>query len=678
MNKTAKPPETRIRSIPLCLLALAPENVRKTPSSAAAQNQLKASITAHGLIENLLARADGKDEEGQQRYAVIAGGRRLAALQSLADDGAIESDHPVPCRIAPKKGGVELSLAENVMHDGMHPADQVTAFTALAYDGMAVSAIAVHFGVTERTVEQRLRLGNAAPELIEAYREGTIDLETLKAFAVTADRERQLAAFAQVSSHGYRITPWQVKRLLTEERVPASAELARFVGVEAYEAAGGPVLRDLFADEEEHGVWFEDPALLEELASKKLQAEAKTQSKVWKWAEARIDIDWSDIARFGRIRPQPSRPTAEESAEIERLNARLNELANTDEDDWTEALEAETETNEARLEQIGKAIEARAQFRAEDHAIAGCIVTVGRDGELQRIEGLVKPEDMPKKTEPARQAGTNGNDDPAEEPGADPERVQAPSLSGPRASPVDPRAKAREAAGVGVGLADDTRAIRTALVKAFLAKNFAAAFDLMVYQLVRSVFVRGLTPSYHALDIVINETADRPHLRGNDANFGNSSPGESMLADWSSLPLDWMKEEDEAACFAALRALPVARLGIDFARYVRPTADLVWSRLRKDRILAIARQTLGPAWAQARAKYSKTDLAQAMEEAFCRGPAAARRRCGRPCRRARLVPAGFCGVRPRGGPGRPARPRQRRGCVAPGRGGVQRRARERR
>ena len=86
--------------------------MRKTPSSAAAQNELKASITAHGLIENLLARADGKDEEGQQRYAVIAGGRRLAALQSLAADGAIETDHPVPCRIAPKKGGVELSLAE--------------------------------------------------------------------------------------------------------------------------------------------------------------------------------------------------------------------------------------------------------------------------------------------------------------------------------------------------------------------------------------------------------------------------------------------------------------------------------------------------------------------------------------------------------------------------------------
>ena len=60
----------------------------------------------------------------------------------------------------------------------------------------------------------------------------------------------------------------------------------------------------------------------------------------------------------------------------------------------------------------------------------------------------------------------------------------------------------------------------------------------------------------------------------------------------------------------------MARLGIEFAKHVRPTADLVWSRLRKDRILAIARDTLGPAWAAARSKYKKADLARAMEEAF--------------------------------------------------------------
>lgn len=661
MKQSEKTPKTRMRTIPLCLLSLAPENVRKTPPAASAQAELKASIAAHGLIGNLVARADGKDEEGRQRYAVVAGGRRLAALKTLAEDGAIGADHPVPCLVAPKKGGGELSLAENVAREAMHPADQVIAFSALAADGLAVSAIAARFGVSERTVEQRLRLGNAAPELLEAYRAGTIDLETLKAFAVTTDRERQLAAYEQVSGQGYRISAWQVRRLLTDERVPAGSDLARFVGVEDYEAAGGAVLRDLFADEEERGVWLEDPALLEELAAKKLKTEADAQSKRWKWTEARIDVDWNDVARFGRIRPEPSGPTAEERAEIDRLNERQHDLANMDEEDWTEELEAESVTNETRIEEIGEGIEARAQFRPEDHAIAGCIVTIGRDGALQRIEGLVRPEDMPEQSDPAGKAaakGGNGPTDgtesaPAETAGSEPDGVRAAAVSPPQAAPVDPRAQARQEAGVGVGMADDLRAIRTALVKANLATNFSAAFDLMVFQLARGVFARGPSVAYHALDITVSETADRPPLRMNDKDFGKASPGEAMLADRSALPLDWLDEDDEAAAFAALRALTaaekkklfaacvartlkgqlsfehearpeteatIARLGIDFAKYVRPTADLVWSRLRKDRILAIARQTLGPAWAQARAKYSKADLAAAMEEAFSPEP----------------------------------------------------------
>ena len=63
----------------------------------------------------------------------------------------------------------------------------------------------------------------------------------------------------------------------------------------------------------------------------------------------------------------------------------------------------------------------------------------------------------------------------------------------------------------------------------------------------------------------------------------------------------------------------VARLDIDFAKHVRPTADMLLSRIRKDRILDVARQTLGTAWASARSKYKKADLATAMQEAFAAG-----------------------------------------------------------
>ena len=409
-------------------------------------------------------------------------------LVTHALNGTLHPDHPVPCKIAASGNAGELSLAENVVRIAMHPADQVVAFAGLAASGVTVAAIAARFGVTERTVEQRLRLGNAAPELLDAYRAEAIDLETLMAFAVTTDHARQLGVWERVSGQGYRPSAWQVKRMLTEERVPAGTAMARFVGVAAYEAAGGPVLRDLFADEHENGVWLEDPKLLNELAQKKLTAAADELATRWKWAEAVPEVDWSATARYGRIHPEPGEPTDAETAEIERLRTRHDELATTEEHEWTDELVAEAEGIDERLDAIEADVDARARFRPEDFAMAGCIATIGRDGTLQVIQGLVRPEDMPK------EAGTkaNGHDaEPGDDGAAETSRVDGPAITTPIASPPDPRAKAREEAGVGIGLADDLRAIRTALVKAHLAGDFEAAFDLVVFQMVRSVFARG-------------------------------------------------------------------------------------------------------------------------------------------------------------------------------------------
>ena len=70
-------PERDIRDIPLSQLELSPDNVRKTPADASAFTELKASIAAHGLLENLIARSMESGTDGFARYAVIAGGRRL-------------------------------------------------------------------------------------------------------------------------------------------------------------------------------------------------------------------------------------------------------------------------------------------------------------------------------------------------------------------------------------------------------------------------------------------------------------------------------------------------------------------------------------------------------------------------------------------------------------------------
>ena len=643
-----------IRPIPLDRLERSPANVRRTEAGKTAFAELKASILAHGLLENLVARSIGPGEDGGEHFVVIAGARRLDVLNDLASDGVLDADHPVPCRVI-GNGAIdsELSLAENVIRVAMHPADQVQAFGTLANDGASVADIAARFGVSERTVEQRLRLGNAAPEILDAYRAGEIDLETLKAFAVTTDRARQMAVWEQVSDQGYRPSGWQIKRMLTQDRVPAASAIATFVGVDAYEAAGGAVDRDLFADQDEWGIWFEDADLLSKLAMDRLQVAADELATRWKWADARIEVNWSDLARFGRVHPTPGETTDEEKAEVERLHVRHDQLVNMDEDEWTEELAKEAESIETRLSEIEAAVEARAVFRSEDIAISGCIVTVSDEGRMQLVQGLVRPDDIPaaQANDATDTAQSGTGEDAAASTGDGTSSIQAPALSGPampHARP-DAEAEARKEAGVGIGLGDDLRSIRTALVKAHLAEDFGAAFDLVLFQMGRAVF----TPGYHdhALDIAVRETPDRPPLRANDDAFADASPGEAMLADRSHLSFYWLTMEDDGKAFAALCALPeadkqrlfaacvartvkgqlafqadarpeleatVARLDIDLAAQFRPTAEMFWSRVRKDRMLAVAREVLGVEWTHTHRKDKKATLASAMETAFAK------------------------------------------------------------
>ena len=651
--------ERTIRCIALSSLVPSPENVRKTPAEGAAFDQLKASIAAHGLLENLLVRPQAADTEPETRYEVVAGGRRLAALQSLADENAVAPDHPVPCHVVTDDdNAAELSLVENTVRAAMHPADQVEAFARIAADGGTAAEIAARFGVAERTVEQRLRLGNAAPELLEAYRAGEMGLQCLQAFCVTGDPKLQLAVWEELKAQHYGPSVWQIRRLMTEGRMPATSAVARFVGIDRYEAAGGALTRDLFAEEDDRGIWFDDPALLRKLALERLETAAEELRTKWSWAEARVEVEWSDTARFARIRPKPGEPTADEAKEVEQLTVRRDELTELDDDAWTDESESELGRIEARLEEIDRAIAARAVFRRKDREMAGAIVTIADDGTLHPIQGLVRPEDLANAADGksadgaahGESPGPNGSATDNRDPDAcraQDDRIQPPALSRPDPVP-DPAAQARKRTGIGIGLGDDLRAIRTSLIKAHLAQDFSASFDLCVFQMARSVFRTGYQP--HALDISVVETPDRPPIRGNDERFAETSRGEGLLElNRSVLPLDWLEMDDDGEAFQALRELPeeakqslfaacvartvkgqlafepsarpeleatVARLDIDFAGQYRPDAELFWSRLNKARILDIASRTLGPDWAGAQAKSKKTQIVSSIARAF--------------------------------------------------------------
>jgi ParB family chromosome partitioning protein len=91
-----------------------PKNVRKT-HNAASIAELAASIGAKGLLQNLIVRKG--DKKG--RFLVTGGGRRLKALNQLAEAGKIDSKFEINCLLRENDEATEVSLAENVMREAM-------------------------------------------------------------------------------------------------------------------------------------------------------------------------------------------------------------------------------------------------------------------------------------------------------------------------------------------------------------------------------------------------------------------------------------------------------------------------------------------------------------------------------------------------------------------------------
>ena len=377
MNFIAPRAKPLIREIPLSRLALAPENVRKTPPDAQADAALKASIAAFGLLENLVVRPD--PGSGSLPRPPSRGDRlRIRMTMSVSPwspaDAAsrpcrrwsrttvFDADHPVPCQV--RTGDAEpgeVSLAENVVRIAMHPADQVVAFAKLVEAGQSVSAIAARFGASERVVEQRLRLGNAAPELLDAYRADEIDLEVLKAFAVTTDRDRQMAVWEQVAGQGYRPSAGQVKRLLDRGAGAGphgDRTMRRGGGIRGRRRHGParPVRRRARARRLVRGPGAAGEARHGQAPGGRRRARDPL--------EVGRPHDRSRVGRHRPLRPHrtPARyvPTDEERAEIEKLETRYDELRGLDDDAWTEPLLEEAGRIEARLDEIEGAVEARA------------------------------------------------------------------------------------------------------------------------------------------------------------------------------------------------------------------------------------------------------------------------------------------------------------------------------
>lgn len=232
----------RLLLIPLSQLRPSSRNVRQ--SGGASIPELASSIARVGLLQNLTVTVSSDGEH----YEVVAGKRRLAALKLLAKRHKIDKAHDVPCLLVPDASARTVSLTENVQREAMHPGEQFEAFAALVAEGRPIEDIAADFGVTPLVVQRRLKLANVSPRLLADYRADAVTLDQLMALAITDDHTAQEAAFYDAPQ--WQRNPQALRGHLTEREIDATRDaLACFVGIEAYEAAGGgvprPVLRRL-------------------------------------------------------------------------------------------------------------------------------------------------------------------------------------------------------------------------------------------------------------------------------------------------------------------------------------------------------------------------------------------------------------------------------------------------
>lgn len=396
-------------SVPFNKLVLSTEHqVRAagtTPRSSIAE--LAASILQNNILQNLIV---VKGAHGM--FEVCAGGRRLEALTLLVNSGDLPTNYPVPVLIVPVEQALISSLSENTLHVPMHPADEYAAFAKLIGEGKSVEDVAASFGLTPLVVKRRMKLASVSPKLMTEFRAGAIGLDCLMVLASVDDHQRQEQTWAGVPTWSRR--PETLRRLLAQGEFDSNSDpVARFVGVEAYQKAGGAVRRDLFCEENDDKVYLLDAQLLEQLALDKLQDEvALVTAAGWKWVDVRVRLDHDEYVKHHELRKTSRAPSEHEATMLADLEARLTVVRDqleevdrtqpeSDEDAYS-MLEGQADDLQTQIDNLQ---ESQQCWSADLMALTGCVVHVGSDGRLARKCGLMRPEDRSAMVKAARAAG---------------------------------------------------------------------------------------------------------------------------------------------------------------------------------------------------------------------------------------------------------------------------------
>ncbi|EFN7860227.1 ParB/RepB/Spo0J family partition protein [Escherichia coli] len=355
--------QTEEVSVPLASLIKSPLNVRTVPYSAESVSELAESIKGVGLLQNLVVHTLPGD-----RYGVAAGGRRLAALNMLAERNILPADWPVRVKVIPQELATAASMTENGHRRDMHPAEQIAGFRAMAQEGKTPAQIGDLLGYSPRHVQRMLKLADLAPVILDALAEDRITTEHCQALALENDTARQVQVFEAACQSGWGGKPevQTIRRLVTESEVAVAGNSKfRFVGADAF--SSDELRTDLFSDD---GDGYVDRVALDAALLEKLQAVAEhlREAEGWEWCAGRMEPvgECREDAGTYRCLPEPEAVLTE--AEEERLNELMTRY---------DALENQCEESDL-LEAEMKLIDCMAKVRAwtpEMRAGSGVVVS---------------------------------------------------------------------------------------------------------------------------------------------------------------------------------------------------------------------------------------------------------------------------------------------------------------
>jgi ParB family chromosome partitioning protein len=596
---------SEVISIPLNKLVRSHHNVRKTGGKSI--EDLAASILAHGLLHNLTV-VEQRNQKGASsgKYEVVAGGRRYAALQRLAKEKKLPKSFAVPCKVVEASAAVEASLAENTIRVAMHPADQFIAFRDLVDSGLRFEEVAARFGVSPLFVRQRLKLANVSPRFIDAYRAGEMQLEQLEALAITDDHDAQERVW-ESTQHEWERSALSLRRVLTEKQVSASDRRARFMGVEAYIAAGGTLERDLF--DAEHEGYLTDTALLDRLVAERSETlVTDLRAQGWAWAKLYLDSDyWEVLQKYDRLQPVPVALDKDLLAEADKLRAELDSIDQQYEPgEYSEECERRIDEIQTRLDQIDSA---QREFTAEQKRRAGVIITITHDGEPAYHSGLV---------ERGARGGAAANGEQS-----------------------DNDASQDDEGGISAALLEDLTIHRTAALRAELAARPDIALITVIHNLVAQIFYEPMYGLPSSLSVRTDAYTERVDLGSASESQAAKTLAKQTHDVRQLLPTkidalwEWLLEQpqnvlataaahtvnavqgphDEPSTgrLGAADALAQA-LGLDMSNWWQASAANYFGRIKKDQIIrAIAEATGAPADERLKA-LKKKDLAAEAEK----------------------------------------------------------------